>query len=264
LNSQILGQKIKNFRKRAGVSQMELEIECAFAPGTISRIECSKVNPTKETLSTIANTLMMTPSEIASLLNLNICTPEELISAINLISSSLDLKTTLQTAVDIMFDLYPNYNGGVVFLMKDDKVFSKTVSNMPKMNFVFKKILTKKFSQYSVSLTRNKNNFIVKTIKNKKVYLSHSLVDFVAGAEDEIKIKLIEKVLGFRSGISLPMTYQGKIIGATLFTKREKDDFKQEKNVLRLLTDQIAIAIHNSLEYEKLKREIEILQKKLN
>ncbi|MDQ6985419.1 MAG: helix-turn-helix transcriptional regulator [Candidatus Dojkabacteria bacterium] len=49
-----LGEKIKNFRKRAGLSQLDLEMRIDGSPGMISRIENGKVNPTKETISSIS------------------------------------------------------------------------------------------------------------------------------------------------------------------------------------------------------------------
>jgi hypothetical protein len=38
----------------------------------------------------------------------------------NKISRAFSIHETIQTAVDVMFDLYPNYDGAVVFL-RDSK-----------------------------------------------------------------------------------------------------------------------------------------------
>lgn len=57
MRSLTVGEKIKNFRKQAGLSQLELETKIGAAAGSISRIESGKVNPTKETLEAIAQTL---------------------------------------------------------------------------------------------------------------------------------------------------------------------------------------------------------------
>lgn len=69
-NTQLaLGEKIRNFRKRAGLSQLELETEIDASQGSISRIESSKVTPTKETIFDIARALKLSPTETSYLLN---------------------------------------------------------------------------------------------------------------------------------------------------------------------------------------------------
>lgn len=64
-----LGEKIRNFRKRAGMSQLELEAAIQTSPGVISRIEAGKVNPTKETLLEISSVLRLPPTERFHLLD---------------------------------------------------------------------------------------------------------------------------------------------------------------------------------------------------
>lgn len=59
-----LGQKIRYFRKRAGLSQMELELEIGASNGSLSRIESGETNPMKETLEKISRTLGLTLKEI--------------------------------------------------------------------------------------------------------------------------------------------------------------------------------------------------------
>ena len=57
--SNTIGMEIRSFRKRAGISQMELEIAIGASGGMISRIENGTVNPTKETLLKIC--IMLAP-----------------------------------------------------------------------------------------------------------------------------------------------------------------------------------------------------------
>ncbi|MBL8014999.1 MAG: helix-turn-helix transcriptional regulator [Candidatus Doudnabacteria bacterium] len=59
MNNLSIGQKVQNFRKRAGISQLELETLIDAAPGSISRIENGKVNPNKETLLDICDALRL-------------------------------------------------------------------------------------------------------------------------------------------------------------------------------------------------------------
>lgn len=58
-----LGNKIRFFRKRAGLSQLELETQIDASSGMISRIENGTVNPSKETLLKIADLLNLSEYE---------------------------------------------------------------------------------------------------------------------------------------------------------------------------------------------------------
>ena len=62
-DQKVLGQRIRSFRKRAGLSQMNLELELESSPGSLSRIENGEVNPTKETLYKISDHLDLSNQE---------------------------------------------------------------------------------------------------------------------------------------------------------------------------------------------------------
>jgi len=241
-----LGQKIKHYRQRSKYSQFELEYKIEASPGSISRIENGQINPTKETLSKIANAFELKPSEIADLLGVKIFSPEELVSAINKISKCFDLETTLQTAVDIIFDLYPDYNGGVLLLVDQnnpDLIWSQTVSNMPNIEKVHK-LLPRKLNQFSLSRSKNLSNFIVQCVNQRIILQSFDLVDFGREIIPDIIVTTVGKILNFQSGIVLPMIYEDEVIGAVIYTKRVKEKFDEdEERILKLLNEQLAITI---------------------
>ena len=60
---QILGTRIRNFRKRAMLSQLQLEILIDASPGYLSRVENGELNPTKETLKKISEVLELSDRE---------------------------------------------------------------------------------------------------------------------------------------------------------------------------------------------------------
>lgn len=66
------GNKIRTLRKRAGITQLELELRIDAAFGSISRIENGITNPTKETLFAIAKALGLGPFETADLFGINL------------------------------------------------------------------------------------------------------------------------------------------------------------------------------------------------
>ena len=65
-----LGARIKYFRKRSGLKQMDLELRAGLPNGTISRIEHNKVNPSKETLRKIAEILKLHHRELDYLIGI--------------------------------------------------------------------------------------------------------------------------------------------------------------------------------------------------
>jgi len=67
-----VGKKIKFFRLRAGLSQLDLELAIHAAQGSISRIESGRVNPTKETIWSIATHMDLSREDTASLFGLDL------------------------------------------------------------------------------------------------------------------------------------------------------------------------------------------------
>lgn len=75
-----IGEKIRNYRKRAGLSQLELEVAISASNGMISRIESGQTNPTKETLKLIGQSLKLSRGELATLFGIDqpAITPEDI------------------------------------------------------------------------------------------------------------------------------------------------------------------------------------------
>jgi len=256
-----LGEKIRNIRKEKRISQFDLELKIGAAFGSISRLENNLVKPTKETLSKISRALELKPSQTADLLGLKIFSPEELIAAINKISESLDLETTLQTAVDIIFDLYPNYIGGVIFLKNGNFLRSKTISNTPNVNKALTLFPTP-FSKLKVSLKTNLINLGVKSVLLKRNFQSTNPVDFTRGAINDIVIKIMQKITGFSIGITIPIIFNKKVFGVALYSKKSEKSFSiEEEKILVLLTKQLAIAINNAQKFRKLSNSMKIHKK---
>lgn len=67
-----LGEKVRFFRLRKRVSQLDLEINSELATGTVSRIERNLIDPTKQTLFKIAKYLELDSKEIAYLFEINL------------------------------------------------------------------------------------------------------------------------------------------------------------------------------------------------
>jgi len=65
------GSILRILRKQRGISQLNLEAQAQLSPGSISRIENNKTNPTKETLFKLAVILQLSREEIVDLFAIN-------------------------------------------------------------------------------------------------------------------------------------------------------------------------------------------------
>lgn len=72
----MISNKIKYYRTREKISQLQLELSIGASTGSISRIENGQINPTKETLLKIAEVLNLNFLEKADLLGIEISEEE--------------------------------------------------------------------------------------------------------------------------------------------------------------------------------------------
>lgn len=253
-NDLTLGQKISNFRKRAGMSQLDLELEIGAGQGSISRIENDQVNPTKETIINIIKTLNLNAIESASLFNIDTRDFTNIVKASRNVNSSLDLDEVLQKAVDdIVYEL--NLLGSVIVLIEESKVYAKTFTRKWYTQLVLN-IFNVPFSSLNTDLSASSENYFVKTILEDKSYFSLRLSDYTKGVLSDSVADLAQKISTHTCAISLPIKVNNKIIGGMLFSKNYVDDFNNEMDILRAFTDHIGVAIENAKSYENLKNEL--------
>jgi transcriptional regulator with XRE-family HTH domain len=252
-----VGEKIKKFRKRAGVSQFELELRIDASPGSISRIESGQVNPTKETLMKISRALNLTTSELGYIQDIKILSPEEIILAISTITKSLDLQEVARNAVDILLELYPNYNGGVILLLDDDNkniLRAKAVTDMPGMDKVYR-LIGAPIENFPFDITKSGNGLLVESLLTGEKRVSNDLSEFTKGSIANYIPKLVAAILGYKIGISLPIIFDNSIIGVMLYTKKIDELFSnEEERILQLLSNQIGIAVMNGKQFEQVNK----------
>ena len=64
MNTNVLGQNIKFFRKRRGMTQEELALEIQKSKNIVPRWERGEIQPTAKNISLLAEALGVTPSEL--------------------------------------------------------------------------------------------------------------------------------------------------------------------------------------------------------
>ncbi len=236
-----IGQKIKNFRKRAGKSQFDLELDIEASPGSISRIESGEVNPTKETLMKIVSALELTYFESNSLFGIQPPQVEKLLKISKELYNSSDFDEILQKAVnDIVFEL--KLLSAFIAVVKNGKLYAQTFTKSWYFDAI-SKILEKPYSEYNVSLDCNTTNLCIRSIKENKEFYSERLSDFVVPSASVTFCNIVQKIVGFRNGVSIPIIRKGTAVGVLCFGKGYIDDFSQELPILRAFAEFIGDAI---------------------
>jgi transcriptional regulator with XRE-family HTH domain len=253
-----VGEKIRAYRKREGLSQFALELEIDSSPGSISRIEAGQVNPTKETLKKISEVLKLTTHETSTLFELKADELPKIVNLANKISSTLDLDSVLQKAVnEIVYDL--GLNGSVLFLIEGDILKTKTVTESFETNLMMK-ILNLVHFDLHISLVNETDNLVVKCVKEKRVFICDDLKEFTLDVINGKITDLCAKVTDHVSGIVFPLILEEASIGAIFFSQSYKEDFVKDRGTLEAFVEYITTSIVNAQEYNKLKSEINLLK----
>lgn len=242
-----LGEKIKYYRQRANKSQFKLETETGLASGSISRIENDSINPTKETLSKISQVLRLRPSEMAFLLGLHIFSISELVDALNQMSACITDELAIQTAIDILFDLYPHYNGGFI-LVPDSKnkcLLVETLAKVPKVELLEKTI---KVRLPELRILLSHTNICVQCFVKDQVFQSFDMVDYTKDTIPDFLSVALGKVLRFQSGILFPLKYKGEKVGVICYAKRVREVYSPEEiKLLELLNEKFAEMVYRKV-----------------
>jgi len=248
-----LGQKIKKFRKRAGMSQLELEAAIGASPGSISRMESGKVNPSKETLNEISNALNISSEEAASLHGIEVFSISKYAQIINAALLKSDLEGRIRELINFTSRLKENYEGGALFIQEENNpnVVRCVEVSMDAVGIQkVIKILPLPLGQIFVDSKKFPKNFVVRSIKEKKILQTDDLTNFSYGFVNMIGAKLIKKFLT-RTGslIIIPFKIKGNLFGSMIFSKSTKGGFSEiEIQELILITEQISIMLN--LKYE--------------
>lgn len=257
-----LGEKIRNFRKRAGLSQLDLEVLTNVSPGTISRIENGQVNPTKETLVKIAQALELGRVAVGELFGIEISDSLEPILTVNYqVFKSLELDQVLQASVDqIVKEL--NLFSCFITLVEGDRLYAYTATNHWPAKLT-KKILKRDIKGLSVSLKSDDYNLMARAVIENKPIHSNELHRFLYPAINKNLALLLERIIPVKSCIAFPIVFEEKVIGAIMFGKSTEEDYSKEMRSIIEFCKHIGLAINNAKQYAKLKEELAVLKASL-
>lgn len=144
------------------------------------------------------------------------------------ILETLDFEKVVQNVVDSIFQelgyLDLEYNIAVLALVDEEKKVLKRISiSQTKQAELGVKGLPISFHSLDIPLTE-KENFSIKAIKSKKIYITHDWADILRPVVDKEEARKLQESVGIRTSMIFPLIVHSKSIGIMIFstTKQKK------------------------------------------
>lgn len=167
----------------------------------------------------------------------------------------LDSRKISQDVVDsIPTNLkYLGFTFGVIALYDIEKdclyVYAVTDSPLTRKIESVAKVHIDKFREH----LSTHDDFIVRTIKNKKIYTSDKMEYFFGGFMDEKKNREVQRIIKAKSFISIPLFSSGQVMGAIILSNEKSIDdvTERSKDIVCAFASHIGSSIENAQLYEK-------------
>ncbi len=184
-----------------------------------------------------------------------------------LILESLEFKEITQKIADVI-PQYLNYETGVLALINKEKgILERTAISETRGGVAALKTTEVPFRNVNIPLDYEKN-LCIKAIKNRKQYVTDNLYDLICPAISKENAETIQNKMGTSISIVTPIIKQKKALGVLIISTSKKLDrvTKFEKEIIRKFTEEVGVAIQNSILYtnlEKAKEDLRIAYEKL-
>ena len=182
------------------------------------------------------------------------------------ILETLDFEKVVQNVVDSIFQelgyLDLEYNIAVLALVDEEKKVLKRISiSQTKQAELGVKGLPISFHSLDIPLTE-KENFSIKAIKSKKIYITHDWADILRPVVDKEEARKLQESVGIRTSMIFPLIVHSKSIGIMIFstTKQKKLITDSEKELLLRFTNLVGLAVQNSKLYSSVEEKSEDLK----
>ncbi|MDP2631043.1 MAG: ATP-binding protein [Candidatus Uhrbacteria bacterium] len=169
----------------------------------------------------------------------------------NIITRSLDFQKVTQTIADgIAKEL--GYIGGIIILKQGDKTFPAAVTSTALTKAALK-LLPKKLPEFNGSI--DDPDLSAESMRTGTMQISESLIDFLNPPIPKPVCLAIQKLVGAKSIISVPIFSEEEIIGCIVYVtqKSKKDLSEDEISMMESLADQMGIVTRNVKLVEELR-----------
>ena len=191
---------------------------------------------------------------------------EDLKALLNVSDVAVDTLNSRKMAQNIVDSIpaslsHLGYKGGILVLYDRKKevvyTYALTESKIVKKA---KKLLNKSLAEH-VENINEVDNLVIKTIKTKEMQIGNKLEDFIAPTVSKKICGLIQKLVGAKSFISIPLLSGGRIKGTIVFVgiKSKKKIIQRDKEILFGFSSHIGTAIENAQLYEQTEKQIKAL-----
>lgn len=267
IDKYLIGQKIREFRKRSKISQLDLELEIDASPGSISRIESGDTNPTKETIHKISKILKLSPEELAMLFGIELSKNttyienyEEIkvdynnknVNPLNIIQN-INLNDTIENTLKDLIDkgfIYP----AIYLKEKDNELYQLKMGKVSENCFsLAKEILGKEIYEVEYSVTDK--TLVTHAILTGQIQFSNDLFELIFPHLG--KIYSLQSSCDSQLMIALPLKINSNVIGCITFQSKDKHLSDKQIKLLSEFSDQRANAIYTAEVKEEMDLKIE-------
>jgi PAS domain S-box-containing protein len=159
-------------------------------------------------------------------------------------TSTLELRTVLQALLERLWPLVPGVATTVMLLDPSGREL--------------RKLACRGIDETAWKTAPHRETAVHPALRLKETVEAADIREFPGGGLDYVFFSS----RGFRSYLGFPLIAQNRVIGVLSFYSREERRYSdEEKNFLRTLGAQAAVAIHNSMLYEQTRRQAMALEK---
>ncbi|MFH1508874.1 MAG: GAF domain-containing sensor histidine kinase [bacterium] len=177
----------------------------------------------------------------------------------------LDLEQVSQRIVDSIPELLSQHKfiGGMIQLVDDREELLKTyaLTNDPKSKRVVK-VLPKAITEFKLPLNDNSYRGI-RALSTNKIQTTDQLKNFISPPISEAMALVIEKLIGMKSALIVPIEVRGKMLGLLTFVlaKPKSEIKKRDRDLVQTFTSHIGSLIENAklfAEVQRVNKELEV------
>lgn len=249
-SNKTIGEYIKQFRKRLGISQHDFENQLDLSTGSLTKIESGKVVPSRESLLKFIKVLDLNVFDTFNILQLP---TNKITSLINLINK-INLLTSEEEIAQIACNNIPEQIGsfGAAVCLIDGDLLKTIGFTKSWYADLIIQLIPFPYKDFYVSVSKDVDNLMIQSIKTKKLIYSNKLEEFLRPFVYKNIARIFQKTAHMESIISVPMIAEDKVLGVALYATHSRTNFEKEKDLLSAFTQVISTSIYKTRKLRKI------------
>jgi len=246
-NEPTLGQKIRMYRERAGLSQMELELEIGASPGSLSRIENGQTNPTKETILRLAKHTSLSDLELNDLLSIRLDEFVDLLKVLCSFDSNQNIETWFNTTLSSIAKILNYITIVLLVIVEDGTALSPLyISNTWTARKALE-IIGGPLKNHKIVMSRHPDNAFVKAIKQKRIIEIEHVREISEGYISDNLADITQKFSKQKKAFIVPLEHNNKMLGSIYWSKYNLDNYYYEQELITTISNRLAQIVYESI-----------------